>query len=268
MKINALAHASINQLAVVDLRIEPCHVAACHRFEMKPVPIDRFVYITEGTAVFSFGNETLRAGKNDMVYLPCDTAYRSKWQENADFMVIDLLLHDADAKPIRFDDRAGVLFCDRHGTYRGLLEELASKANASGPFDWLERLSLSFKLLYEMARDTNRTQLDENSRKIKAGLSYLTHNFALDFPIEQLAKMCGMSEGSFRRIFSECMGMSPVEYRNRLRINRATELLKTGEYTVSETADAVGIHDIKYFSKLFKKYAGVTPRAIRKAGGE
>ena len=59
------------------------------------------------------------------------------------------------------------------------------------------------------------------------------------------------------------MGMSPVEYRNRLRINRATELLKTGEYTVGEAAESVGIRDIKYFSKLFKRYAGVNPRVIK-----
>ena len=61
------------------------------------------------------------------------------------------------------------------------------------------------------------------------------------------------------------MGTSPVEYRNHLRIQKAIALLKTGEYTVGECAEAVGIHDMKYFSKLFKRYTGVTPRVIKRA---
>ena len=263
MKISALAHASVNQLALINLRIDPCSVSAHHKYVMQPVSIDRFVYITKGSAVFSFGNEQLNAGTKDMVYLPCETAYRSQWQEDSEFMVVDLLIHDASGHPIRFDDKAGVLFCDTHGTYRGLLEELAKKNDDGEPFEWLERLSLSFRLLYEMARDTNRTQLDEHCRKIKVGLTYLQHNFTFEFSVKQLAQMCHLSTGSFRRSFSEYMGMSPVEYRNHLRIQKAIDLLKTGRYTVSETAEAVGIRDIKYFSKLFKRYTGVTPRTIK-----
>lgn len=263
MKMNALAHASINQLALIDLRIEPCKVSQKHRYEMVSVPIDRFVYITKGKACFSFGKERFFASERDMVYLPCETAYHSEWLEDSGFMVIDLLLHNAEGNPIRFEESPRVLFNDAHGAYFGLLEELAEKADAIGPFDWLERLSLSFKLLCEMARDTNRTSLDVNSRKIKAGLTYLEHNFSKDFSVEQLAKMSCLSVGSFRRSFLECMGMSPVEYRNKLRIQKAVSLLKTGEYTVGETAEAVGISDIKYFSKLFKRYTGVTPRVIK-----
>ena len=265
MKMNALAYASVNQLALIDLRIEDCKVSHLHKYVMQPAPIERFIYITGGSVVFHLENKDLQARAGDMVYLPGETAYHSLWQEDSEFMVIDLLLHDSEGQPIRFEDAPGVLFHDIHGTYRGLLEELAAKADGSGPFDWLERLSLSFRLLCEMARDTNRTQLQEHTRRIKVGLRYLENNFASDFPVEKLAETCCLSVGSFRRSFAECMGMSPVEYRNRLRIRKATALLKTGDYTVGECAEAVGIHDIKYFSKMFKRYAGVTPRVIKRS---
>ena len=114
-----------------------------------------------------------------------------------------------------------------------------------------------------MARDTNRTEFDEKYNKIKLGITYLQNNFTIDFPISRLAEMCCLSVGRFRRIFSECMGKSPVEYRNRLRIQKAVTLIKTGQYTVSETAELVGISDIKYFSRLFKRYIGVTPKMIK-----
>ena len=264
MKMTDLAHACISQLSLLELRITPYARPADHQYIMQPTPVERFVYITKGTGFFFVKGKQLRAGNKDMVYLPGETAYRSRWLVDSEFMVIDLLLHDAGGDPIRFEETPGILFHDAHGSYRGLLEELADKADATGPFDWLERLSLSFKLLCEMARDTNRSELDAQSRKIKPGVSYLQNNYTEDFSIDRLAQACGLSTGRFRRIFSECLGMTPVEYRNKLRMQKAVELLKTGSYTVGEVAELVGISDIKYFSKLFNRYTGVTPSIVKK----
>ena len=76
--------------------------------------------------------------------------------------------------------------------------------------------------------------------------------------------MCCLSVGSFRRLFSECMGLSPVEYRNKLRVQKAVDLLKMKKYSVGEVAEMVGISDIKYFSKLFKRYTGATPGMMKR----
>ena len=263
MKMNALVHASVNQLSLVDLRIAPCSVPALHQYIMPPAEIERFIYVVDGDARFHFGNDSIDVTSLDMVYLPSETAYRSQWLRDSNFMVIDLILHDIDGQPIHFDEAPSILFHDTHKTYRGLLEELASIAMANGPFDWLERLSLSFKFLCRIARDTNQSELDCHLLKIKPGLTYLEHNYAKNFSIEDLAKMSCLSVGSFRRSFSSCIGMTPVDYRNKLRIQKAVELLKSKQYTVGEAAEAVGIQDIKYFSKLFKRYTGTTPRIIK-----
>lgn len=264
MKMNALVHASINQLSLVDLRIEPCKVSERHQYEMAPAPIERFVYVVTGKVRFFLENQEFEATQSDMIFLPGKTAYRSQWLEDSEFMVVDLLLCDADGQVISFGEAPGVLFHDTHRSYHGLLKDLAAIATANGPFDWLERLSLSFKFLCEIARDTNQTELDARALKIKPVLAYLEHNIAADFSVEELAKMCCLSVGSFRRLFSECTGLSPVEYRNKLRIQKAVTLLKTKKYTVGEVAEAVGINDIKYFSKLFKRYTGTTPRMMKK----
>lgn len=264
MRMKDLAHTSINRLSLLELKITPCAKTANHQYIMQPAPVERFVYIVKGKGCFALQDKTLCAGERDMVYLPGETAYRSHWPEDSEFMVVDLLLHNAEGAPIRFGETPDILFSDTHGAYRGLLEELAAKADASGPFDWLERLSLSFKLLCEMARDTNRSELDAQKRKIKEGLNYLQNNFTEDFPVSRLAEMCCLSSGRFRRIFTETMGMTPVEYRNKLRIQKAQTMLKTGNFTVGEVAEAVGISDIKYFSKLFKRHIGISPGAMKK----
>ena len=268
MRMNALAYATINQLTLISLRLDPCTVPAGHRYIMQPAPAERFVYVTRGSAVFSLEKGELSVNERDMIYLPRDTAYVSNWREDAAFMVVDMLLRDSEGQDIRFDDAPSVLFNDVHRVYDGMLHNLAEKAAAQGPFDWLERMSLALKFLCEIARDTNSSELHEKYRRILHGVTYLESNYALDFPIEDLARMCALSVGSFRRLFFECKGMSPVDYRNSLRIRQAATLLKTGRYTVSEAAEAVGIQDIKYFGKLFRRYTGVSPSALKKKGLE
>lgn len=264
MKMESLAYASVDQLKLDRLRLEACSVKAMHKYVMEPAPVERFVYIAKGSVCFSLAEGALQAGDRDMIYLPRDTAYQSLWQTSASFMVVDLLLQNGEGQDIRFGENPCVLFHDTHDVYSGLLRELADKVDANGPFDWLERLSLCFRLLCHMARDTNKHESDTALSRIQKGIAYLENNYCADFSVDVLAEICNLSLSSFRRIFLECKGMSPVEYRNRLRIQKASELLRTGRYTVSEVAEQTGIHDVKYFGKLFKRYAGMTPSALRK----
>ena len=264
MKMESLAHASIDQLTVVDLRLDACRVPARHRFEMRPAPVERFIYILRGEVSFSLDDSVLQAGDRDMVYLPRDTAYHSLWHREAEFTVVDLLLRDGEGRDIPFGETPSVLFRDSHRVYDGLLSELAQKAEASGPFDWLERLSLCLKFLCELARDTNRRELDEKGSRIQKALVHLENNYSSDLPVDALARMCSLSPATFRRLFISCKGISPVEYRNRLRIRKAAELLHCENYTVSEAAELVGIRDISHFGKLFKRYMGISPGVLKK----
>ena len=136
--METLAHASINQLMLVSLCLEPCCVSAEHRFVMQSAPVKRFVYVTQGNACFYLRDGVLQVGVRDMVYLPRDTAYQSKWLTETSFVVVDLLLRNRDGQDIRFGDLPSVLFHDTHRVYDGLLAELADMADADGPLDWLE----------------------------------------------------------------------------------------------------------------------------------
>ena len=264
MKMDELAYTAVDRLAVVSLQIQCCSVPELHRFRMPPTKMERFIYLTEGCALFSVGCGRIRAVARDMVYLPRDTEYSSEWLEKSEFVVVDISLCDTADAEISFGEKPEILFHDKFCVYDGLLRELAEKSEAKDPFNWLERTSLCLKLLCEMARDTKSAEADGKYMRIKNAITYIENNFATDFSVEELAKMSFLSLSSFRRLFFECKGMSPVDYRNTLRIRRAAELLKSGKYSVSEAAEKVGISDAKYFGKLFSRYMGVTPGSFRK----
>ena len=234
----------------------------------------RLVYILEGSAVFTHAGGTLEARAGDMLYWPCDVAYVSLWSGVCNqFAVIDMRLVDSKGTMVNFGDAPRVLFRDAHRLYEGYMDDIANLSRSAQPFAWLERISLALKLCCEIAREQTRGAASGAYGRIYAGIVYLEAHYTENFTIDELANMCAMSAACFGKLFCTCKSMSPVDYRNSLRIRRATELLREG-MSVTRAAEAVGINDLKYFSKLFKRFTGLSPSVIKRetqkgiAGGE
>ena len=91
----------------------------------------------------------------------------------------------------------------------------------------------------------------------------MIENHTKDFTINELSQMANMSSSHFHRLFKENTGLSIKRYLNTVRINRAKNMLKSGDHSITEVAYSVGFHDIYYFSKYFKKLTGVPPSECR-----
>ncbi len=80
-----------------------------------------------------------------------------------------------------------------------------------------------------------------------------------DFNVEILSTRHHMSRTSFFNKLKALTGYAPADYIRMIRLQHAAQLLKQGEYTITEIADMVGFSDAKYFREVFKKYYGVSP---------
>lgn len=85
-----------------------------------------------------------------------------------------------------------------------------------------------------------------------------------DFGLEGLCKMLSMSRTQLYRKAKALTGESPVRFIQKVRLNKARELLRTTELNVSEIAYEVGFADPAYFSRAFNKEFGAPPSSIRK----
>jgi AraC-like DNA-binding protein len=77
--------------------------------------------------------------------------------------------------------------------------------------------------------------------------------------IETLASTLGLSAGHFRQLFKQQTGLSPYQYHQQLKINRAKSLLRSTDLTIKQIAKIVGFESVYSFSKLFKKKTAVSP---------
>ena len=93
---------------------------------------------------------------------------------------------------------------------------------------------------------------------VEKAMEYLRKNFGKSCSLEDTARHAGVHPQYLSRMFSQEKGESFVDYLTRLRVSKAKELLKAGR-NVKETAAEVGYADANYFSRLFKKWEGLTP---------
>jgi len=108
-----------------------------------------------------------------------------------------------------------------------------------------------------------RALCQPTSTLVKYTLAYLHQNYAQDLSRGELANAVGVSESYLSQIFHQEMGLSLWECLNRLRIQKAKALLRTGDELITTIARQVGFGDSAYFSRVFRRIVGQSPRAYR-----
>ena len=81
--------------------------------------------------------------------------------------------------------------------------------------------------------------------------------------MERLVRDLPMGYSTFRKAFKKITGESPNQYHLNLRLNKAKELLTTTTLTINEVAEQTGFDTVFYFSKVFKKKNGKSPKFYR-----
>ncbi len=82
--------------------------------------------------------------------------------------------------------------------------------------------------------------------------------------LAEIAAGCSMSVSKLKLLFRQKAGMGPIEFFIRLRVERAKEMIRAGEWNFTEIAELLGFASLHYFSRRFKKVTGMSPSAYAK----
>ncbi|MBE6538280.1 MAG: helix-turn-helix transcriptional regulator [Ruminococcaceae bacterium] len=212
---------------------------------------------TKGSADISYGDKKFNISEGCIVFL-------QKYEKNE--YTVDKI-EDFECIEIYFDSNLPI-FGETHmintnsNVYiRGLFERIVQiwKFKSSGYY--YKCLSIFYELLSEIIRLQDEYVPGERYDKIKPGVKYLQeHCFDKNIDYYTPASLSNISYTYFKRIFIKKIGVTPIQYIVKLRMDRAIELLKTKRYTITEIADMCGYENVYYFSRVFKKHTGVAPR--------
>ena len=104
---------------------------------------------------------------------------------------------------------------------------------------------------------------DSTTRNIKIILDYISENYASPITIDELAEKVDLSKHYFMRFFKKYMGMTCIEYINDYRLNIAANLLVTTRMQITEVAINIGVTNLSYFNRIFRKKYNMTPKDYR-----
>lgn len=102
-----------------------------------------------------------------------------------------------------------------------------------------------------------------NERAVRESAAYIKTHYQEDLDRDRLAARAAMSGSYYSVMFKRFMGCSPVQYMTKVRMEKAMKMLKETHKTIAEVGHAVGYEDALYFTRVFTRYAQMTPSEYR-----
>lgn len=125
-------------------------------------------------------------------------------------------------------------------------------------------LALYLELAQQQASEAD-WQIDASTpstAKMNAVLSYIDEHISNRITIDELAGLLHFHPKYFTQLFKSTIGVSPIVYITKKRMEKAHRLLVQGQLSVTDIADQVGM-DLYYFSHTFRKFMGLSPTEYR-----
>lgn len=161
----------------------------------------------------------------------------------------------------------GIFRINDRKKYIKLFEEISHYNYSSAPGSELLMMSKIYELLhcayndYLLAKNTGQTR--GINRALQEAREFIEKNYSDEILLEDIAKQCNLSPIYLHKIFKETFGMSPHAYLMSKRLDAAKNLLLASNYSLVEIALMCGFTSQSYFSYVFKKYVGDTPKAFK-----
>lgn len=127
-------------------------------------------------------------------------------------------------------------------------------------------MATAFARLLGLARvhhHTPTTRPRETERRLLQVLAGVREDLAHPWTLDEMAREAALSAPHFSELCRRQTGLPPLSLLIRLRLQRAMQLLQQGDHNVAQAGRAVGYEDPFYFSRLFRKHMGVTPKSCR-----
>ncbi len=252
----------LNQIFTTDFNLDT--VLAIHqtwlagdKFSCLETPRRRhgLILFLDCPARYEFADgQVFQANPGDVALLPLGARYSMRLLtppgKTGHSLLINFCLRNPAGKQLLLGDRI-VRLCQDDGRLQPLFSAAAEAFKGNSPA-WLKaKVYALFAALFPV------------NRADECCLAYIGQHYTDQFSIPKLAQMCAMSETAYRKRFKALTGMPPVQYINRLKIEKACQMLRSGDMRPADICDFLNFYSLPYFYKVFRDCTGCTPSQYR-----
>lgn len=156
---------------------------------------------------------------------------------------------------------SGVYRCEEDPAIPALFSRLMDDTEISHHHDRIIPSLISF--ISALAGNLRFDGANNGYERLQAALYRMNVTFTENIDLAEYAALCNLSQSRFVHLFKQYVGDSPYRYQMRKRMEKAKELLRYSSLQIGEISTELGFQDSLYFSRLFKKHTGASPREYR-----
>lgn len=211
----------------------------------------------------------------EMLFIPAEVRYSSNWQQAGEFSLLgfsprffEQIAHESvRVKRVELIPHVGI----RDPLVQQIGLALRADVEAKHPAGRLFGESLATGLVIHLLKQYSVWQpqsfSDSKGRlseyQLQTVFDYIYAHLDRDIALSDIANTLNLSQYHFCRLFKQSTAVTPHQYLTQCRIDRAKQLLQTTQLTITEIAFAVGLTNHSSFTRLFRQYVGVSPKAFR-----
>ncbi len=224
------------------------------------------LYFVDGVATMNIETEEYKAVSGDVLVVNTNLIHSISTES---FTKYYYLIPDKDFLEENEIHLDGVKFIEKISDkkaaeyYDAIIDASVSKGDFTVALLRAAILNLVAFLGQNYSEQTNKTSESKVNTYIKKTLEYIDSDLTHDFNVEEMASRVGVSKYHFMREFKRFTKYSVVEYVNLRRCNRAQILLKDKNNKIFDICVLCGFESSSYFSRVFKKYIGISPKEYR-----
>ena len=229
--------------------------------------MDSFLFFTvvEGDGILKYQNAEYILKNNDCVFINCKNGY-SHTSDNWKIAWVHFNGNNLNNIFNKYLERDGkIVFNYSNNNYLNIINNIYIIADSSS---YLKDMNIYTELVNLLNAVMSETIYEDSSKNRKYNLDtikqYIDTNYLQNISLDQLSTQFYINKFYLTRAFKERYGTTINNYILEKKITRSKELLRFTDDSIEDIAVACGIKDPNYFSRVFKKIEGTTPKEYRK----
>lgn len=258
----------VSSLHITDIGYYP-HAEGHFRERLQPISEYVLIYCMEGEGWFKLEEREYKVRENQFFILPPNRPHTYGADSEKPWTIYWIhftgshaaIYSENSQEPMNIRPALNSRISERQHVFEEIFSTLERSTD-------LESLRYASSLLHYYLASMRylrlyRPEAQTSPSLIDAVKHYMQENIERHLTLEQIAHYTGYSPSHFSALFRKATGESPLAYLNRLKIEHACLLLKTTDMRVNQICHKIGICDSYYFSRLFSKLKGVSPKQYR-----
>ena len=258
-----------SSLFITDIGYYP---DAKHHYRSRQQPINQYVliYCIDGQGWFSIGEKQWHVKKNQYFILPAGVphSYGADDEGWTIYWIHFRGLHaDIYARDAQEPRDINITLNSRVNNRNSIFDEIFNTLEAG---QGIENLRYASSLLHHYLASMRyleqyRKSIKQTDEKtiVEAAIHFMKENLEKRITLQDILRYVGYSPSHFSMLFKRATGMSTLSYFNQLKVEHACHLLAHTDMKVNQIGFKLGFHDSLYFSRLFSKTMGMSPRQYR-----